>query len=278
MPVRAGSRWPRDPATRSGADPGGSRGRPADPNRGPGQRPVPRRRQRATQDRGPGHGPGGGREKHPRGRGQPGPGSNRLQRTDHDPRPDEQRPHQAGEEPGRERGQCPRTEHPARVHRPGGRLRRPPAPRRNRRRAQRRSGQRASHDRRGHPCRRAARLRRQRPVDRLRHHERPAPPGQHRADPGGRRHGRHPRPPGATGQNPPRRTQSLAVRRRGPRLHPVGTLRARPERVAHRVRRGARGARCRPAVQRIAGDLAALSRGHLRTEVVEFAHRVGIPV
>ncbi|MGX7672994.1 hypothetical protein [Plantactinospora sp. DSM 117369] len=36
--------------------------------------------------------------------------------------------------------------------------------------------------------------------------------------------------------------------------------------------------RCRPAVQRIAGDLAALSRGHVRTEVVEFAHRVGIPV
>jgi tetratricopeptide (TPR) repeat protein len=36
--------------------------------------------------------------------------------------------------------------------------------------------------------------------------------------------------------------------------------------------------RCRPAVQRIAGDLTALSRGHVRTEVVEFAHRVGIPV
>ncbi|MEQ4303711.1 hypothetical protein ABNF97_20425 [Plantactinospora sp. B6F1] len=36
--------------------------------------------------------------------------------------------------------------------------------------------------------------------------------------------------------------------------------------------------RCRPAVQRIAGDLAALSRGHVRTAVVEFAHHVGIPV
>ncbi|AVT29639.1 hypothetical protein C6361_09190 [Plantactinospora sp. BC1] len=36
--------------------------------------------------------------------------------------------------------------------------------------------------------------------------------------------------------------------------------------------------RCRPAVQRIASDLAALSRGHVRAAVVEFAHRVGIPV
>ncbi|MFY1688551.1 hypothetical protein [Plantactinospora sp. WMMB782] len=36
--------------------------------------------------------------------------------------------------------------------------------------------------------------------------------------------------------------------------------------------------RCRPAVQHIAGDLAALSRGHVRTAVVEFTRRVGILV
>lgn len=36
--------------------------------------------------------------------------------------------------------------------------------------------------------------------------------------------------------------------------------------------------RCRPAVQRIAGDLALLAKGSVRTAVVDFAQTAGIPL